>query len=265
MKFKKVIQVKIDIKKYINIRLFIIFACILIFILVNSTQETYVSIDNRDENDLITSTSSPTTFPSDPLNESDPYTPPSPTDAPTIPPSNPQGGIEALIPAQVIPIAVGIVILILIAFLFFRRKTEESRPVPSSMVTGGTLQARREKFRTQIKTLSEVLREYLKEKKYTEGIIFGYHQLDENMKKVLGISRETYLTPKEFAGSLDLPNILPHLNSMIQTFYVARYKKQQMKRKDLLVFIEELETVKSLSVAQVDIEIIHRISEEDEQ
>ena len=52
---------------------------------------------------------------------------------------------------------------------------------------------------------------------------------------------------------------------MIQTFYVARYKKQQMKKKELLDFIEELETVKSLSVAQVDIEIIQRISEEDEQ
>ncbi len=256
---------KIDFKKYINVRLFLIFACVLIFILVNSTQETYVSIDNRDENDLITSTSSPTTSPSDPFNTTDPYTPTTPTDTPTIPPNNPQGGSEAIIPAQVIPIAVGIVIIILIAFLFFRRKTEERRPVPSSLVTGGTLQARREKFRTQIKTLSEVLREYLRDKKYTEGIIFGYHQLDENMKKILGISRETYLTPKEFASSLDLPNILPHLNSMIQTFYVARYKKQQMKRRDLLDFIEELESVKSLSAAQADIEIIQRISEEDEQ
>lgn len=255
---------KINFKKYINIRLFLIFACILIFILVNSTQESYVSLDNRDENDLITSTSSPTTGATDPFNTTDPYTPTSPTNTPSIPSDNPQSGSEALIPAQIIPIAVGIVIIILIAVLFVRRRTEESRPVPSSMVTGGTLQARREKFRTQIKTLSEVLREYLIEKKYTEGIIFGYHQLDENMKKILGISRETYLTPKEFAGSLDLPNILPHLNSMIQTFYVARYKKQQMKRKDLLLFIKELEAVKSLSSAQVDIEIIHRIREEDE-
>ncbi len=255
---------KFDFKKYINIRLLIVLACILVFILVNSTQETYFSIDDYPVSTLSTTSFSPPTSTSDPFT-SDPATPPSPTNTPTVPPDNPQGGSEALIPAQVIPIAVAIVIVILIAILFFRRKTEESRPVPSSMVTGGTLKARREKLRTQIKTLTEVLREYLREKKYTEGIIFGYHQLDENMKKILGISRETYLTPKEFAKSLDLPNILPYLNTIIQTFYVARYKKQQMKRKDLLNFIEKLEAVKSLSKAQTDIEIIQRISEEDEQ
>ena len=52
---------------------------------------------------------------------------------------------------------------------------------------------------------------------------------------------------------------------MIQTFYVARYKKQQMKKKDLLDFIRDLEAVKGLSAAQTDIEIIQRIREEDEQ
>ena len=255
---------KINLKKYINIRLLIIIACILTFILVNSTQETYFGVDDYPFSTLsTTSFSSPT--PTTDLPPTDPATPPYPTNTPTVPPNNPQSGSEALIPAQVIPIAVALIIALLIAFLFFRRKTEESRAVPSSMVTGGTLQARREKFRTQIRTLTEVLRGYLKDGKYTEGIIFGYHQLDENMKKILGTSRETYLTPKEFAGSLDLPTILPYLNSMIQTFYVARYKKQQMKKKELLDFIEELETVKSLSVAQVDIEIIQRISEEDEQ
>lgn len=264
MKFKKVIQVKIDFKKYINIRLFIILACILIFILVNSTQETYYGIDDYPISTLSTTSFSPP-IPTTGPPTTDPATPPYPTNTPTVPPNNPQGGSEALLPAQVIPIVVAIVIVILIAFLFLRRKTEESRAVPSSMVTGGTLQSRREKFRTQIKTLTEVLREYLSEGKYTEGIIFGYHQLDENMKKILGIRRETYLTPKEFAKSLDLPNILPYLNSMIQTFYVARYKKQQMKKKDLLDFIGNLEAVKSLSAAQTDIEIIQRIREEDEQ
>lgn len=255
---------KIDFKKFINVRLLIILACIIVFILVNSTQETYFGIDDYPISTLSTTSFSPPTPTTDPPT-TDPATPPYPTNTPTVPPNNPQGGSEALIPAQVIPIAVAIVIVILIAFLFFRRKTEGSRPVPSSMVTGGTLQARREKFRTQIKTLTEVLREYLRDGRYTEGIIFGYHQLDENMKKILGISRETYLTPKEFARSLDLPNILPYLDSMIQTFYIARYKKQQMKKKELLDFIEELETVKSLSAAQADIEIIQRIKEEDEQ
>lgn len=255
---------KIDFKKHINIRLFIILACILLFILVNSTQETYFGVDDYPISTLSTTSFSPPTPTTDPPS-TDPATPPYPTNTPTVPPNDPQSGSEALIPAQVIPIAVAIVIAILIVFLFFRRKTEGSRPVPSSTVTGGTLQARREKFRTQIKTLTEVLREYLIEGKYTEGIIFGYHQLDENMKKILGVSRETYLTPKEFARSLDLPKILPYLDSMIQTFYLARYKKQQMKRKELLNFIEELETVKSLSVAQTDIEIIQRIKQEDEQ
>lgn len=255
---------KIDFKKYINVRLLIILACIIIFILVNSTQETYFGIDDYPTSTLSTTSFSPPPPTTDPPT-TDPATPPYPTNTPTVPPDNPQGGSEALIPAQVIPIAVAIVIVILIAFLFFRRKTEGSRPVPSTIVARGTLQARREKFRTQIRTLTEVLREYLREGKYTEGIIFGYHQLDENMKKILGISRETYLTPKEFARSLDLPNILPYLDSMIQTFYIARYKKQKMKKKELLDFIEELETVKSLSVAQADIEIIQRIKEEDEQ
>ncbi len=255
---------KIDFKKFINIRLFIILACILIFILVNSTQETYYGIDDYSISTLSTTSFSPPAPTTDPLT-TDPSTPPYPTNTPTVPPNNPQGGSEGLVPAQVIPIAVAVIIVLIIAFLFLRRKTEETRSAPRSIVTGSTLQSRREKFRTQIRTLTEVLREYLREGKYTEGIIFGYHQLDENMKKILGISRETYLTPKEFAKSLDLPNILPYLNSMIQTFYVARYKKQQMKRKDLLDFIRDLEAVKGLSAAQTDIEIIQRISEEDEQ
>ncbi|MCK5304734.1 MAG: hypothetical protein KAJ72_05755 [Candidatus Heimdallarchaeota archaeon] len=255
---------KINLKKYINIRLLIIFACILIFIFVNSTQETYFGIDDYPFSTLSTTSFSPPIPTTDPPS-TDPATPPYPTNTPTVPPNNPQSGSEALIPAQVIPIVAAIIIVLLIAFLFFRRKTEGSRTVPSSMVTGGTLQDRRDKFRTQIRTLTDVLRGYLRDGKYTEGIIFGYHQLDENMKKILGISRETYLTPKEFAGSLDLPNLLPYLNSMIQTFYIARYKKQQMKRKELLAFIEELEIVKSLSATQADIEIIQRINEEDEQ
>ncbi len=255
---------KIDFKKFINIRLFIILACILIFILVNSTQETYYGIDDYSISTLSTTSFSPPAPTTDPLT-TDPSTPPYPTNTPTVPPNNPQGGSEGLVPAQVIPITVAVIIVLIIVFLFLRRKTEETRSAPRSIVTGSTLQSRREKFRTQIRTLTEVLREYLREGKYTEGIIFGYHQLDENMKKILGISRETYLTPKEFAKSLDLPNILPYLNSMIQTFYVARYKKQQMKRKDLLDFIRDLEAVKGLSAAQTDIEIIQRISEEDEQ
>ncbi|MCG3224110.1 MAG: hypothetical protein H7647_06560 [Candidatus Heimdallarchaeota archaeon] len=255
---------KIDFKKFINIRLFIVLTCILVFILVNSTQETYYGIDDYPISTLSTTSFSPPAPTTDPLT-TDPSAPPYPTNTPTVPPNNPQGGSEGLVPAQVIPIAVAVIIVLIIAFLFLRRKTEESRSVPRSMVTGSTLQSRREKFRTQIRTLTEVLGEYLREGKYTEGIIFGYHQLDENMKKILGISRETYLTPKEFAKSLDLPNILPHLNSMIQTFYVARYKKQQMKKKDLLDFIRDLEAVKGLSAAQTDIEIIQRIREEDEQ
>ena len=255
---------KINLKKYLNIRLLIILACITIFILINSTQESYFGINDYTANDLTTITPSTSIPSSDPFT-SDPSAPPPPTNTPSVPAENPQGGSEALIPAQVIPIAIAIVIIVLIAFLFFRRKAEGSSRALRTSVSGGTLRARREKFRTKIITLSEALLEYLRDGRYTDGIIFGFHQLDENMKKILGISRETYLTPKEFANSLELPNILPHLNSMIQLFYLARYKNQPMKQKDLKTFITELSAIKRSSETQSDIEIIHRTPVSDEQ
>ncbi|MCG3219913.1 MAG: hypothetical protein H7641_00905, partial [Candidatus Heimdallarchaeota archaeon] len=118
--------------------------------------------------------------------------------------------------------------------------------------------SRREKFRTEIKTLVEILKEYLTQKKYSEGIIYGFHQLDKNMKRILGIRRESHLTPKEFSSSLNLPEILPYLDLIIASFYIARYKNEEMTYENLENFIENLQQIKNLSKVKADIEIIDR-------
>ena len=75
------------------------------------------------------------------------------------------------------------------------------------------------------------------------------------MKRVLGIKRETYLTPKEFSMSLNLPEILPHFRSIVDIFYEARYRISQMNYNDLERFILELKTIKDMSGKEVDIQI----------
>ncbi|MCG3225405.1 MAG: hypothetical protein H7645_00685, partial [Candidatus Heimdallarchaeota archaeon] len=109
----------------------------------------------------------------------------------------------------------------------------------------------------------EILKEYLIQEKYSEGIIYGFHQLDKNMKRVLGIRRESHLTPKEFSSSLDLPEILPYLDLIIATFYIARYKNEEMTYENLESFIENLQQIKNLSKIKADIEIIDRKAKEE--
>ena len=78
------------------------------------------------------------------------------------------------------------------------------------------------------------------------------------MKRVLGIRRESHLTPKEFSSSLILPEILPYLDLIIAAFYIARYKNEEMTYENLENFIENLQQIKNLSKVKADIEIIDR-------
>ena len=242
------------ISKYLNVRILLIIACIVIFILVNSIQEDYVGVD-----DIAVSNLSTTNFGSTNTTE---Y-PTATTSGPTFPPetpSTPSGNIEIgeepSIPSQILPIAISVGIFLLVILLLFRKRKEERKVSDISTSTVTSLLSHREKFRTNIKTLVEVLYEFLEQKKFSEGVIFGYHHLDKNMKRVLGIKRDVYLTPKEFSQSLDLPEIVTHLSWMIQTFYLARYKIAELGYEDLEGFIQRLQKMKQISVTKADIEII---------
>lgn len=193
--------------------------------------------------------------------QEDPEGPTFPTYTP--PDGNNGNGIDdqdkPTIPSQTIPIIIGSAIVILIIVLVLqKRKTTRSGGFfkPKEQVSSTTVKRKREKFRTHISTLMEVLNEYLDEGKYAEGIIFGYHQLDNNMKRILGIRRETYLTPKEFSQSMDLPEIVKPLNRIIDVFYLTRYRISPMKNEDLKAFIENLQTLKAMSEFDSDIKII---------
>jgi hypothetical protein len=243
------------ISKYINLRILILIACLVVFVLVNSTQESYDSINDVPVSTLITTnfgTFNTTTTGTFPTTTGPTY----PTDTPSTP-SN--GGITQTekpgVPSRVLPIGIGVAILILVLLLFFRRRKEVSQASSITTQKRATLTSRRQKFRTQIVTLVELLEKYLRHKKFAEGIIFGYHQLDKNMKRVLGIRRETYLTPKEFSQSLELPEILPHFKNIVDIFYEARYRISPMDRSNLETFIQELKTIKDMSGREVDIQI----------
>ncbi|MHA1667667.1 MAG: hypothetical protein ACTSUR_03325 [Candidatus Heimdallarchaeaceae archaeon] len=243
-------------KKYLNLRTLIILSCIVVFILINSVQENYVSIDDIPEGTLITTDTTPPTTSSQPPSSSSPG-PTFPTETPSIPDN---GGIDSgkklTIPTQMIPIAITLAIFVFVIFLYLQRKKKVSAYHAKKRIASSTVLSRREKFRTEIKNLVDVLYEFLRKKAYAEGIIFGFHQLDKNMKKVLGVRREEYLTPKEFSNSLDLPEIIPHLDWIVETFYNARYKLSKMSSEDLKIFIEKLEKIKDLSKTKQDIEII---------
>ncbi|NPD89784.1 MAG: hypothetical protein HGN29_13815 [Asgard group archaeon] len=243
--------------KYVNFKTLIIIICILIFILINSIQEDYVGLDEVSDTTLIT-TNTGTTPPTQPTYPTDPTGPSFPTD--TF--SQPENGIDTsgnpFIPAQIIPAIIAVLVGILLVMLFLRRKKAISDYVSHTPTSQGVLKSRREKFRTEIKTLVEILKEYLMQEKYNEGIIYGFHQLDKNMKRILGIRRESHLTPKEFSNSLDLPEILPYLDLIIATFYIARYRNEEMIYENLESFIENLQKIKNLSKVKADIEIIDR-------
>jgi hypothetical protein len=140
-------------------------------------------------------------------------------------------------------------------FLLLRRRREVKRETITKQVSSSEIRSRRDKFRTEIRTLVDILKEYLEKGLYSEGIIFGFHQFDENMKRILGIRRDSHLTPKEFSSSLELPEIITHLNWMISSFYRARYKIDTMSYQDLEGFIENLQSMKDLSIIKADIEI----------
>ena len=243
--------------KYINFKTLVIIVCILIFVLINSIQEDYVGLDEVSDTTLVT-TNMGTTPPTNPTNPTNPTGPSFPTD--TV--SQPDGEIDtngkSFIPAQVIPAIIAALVGILLVMLFLRRRKAVSDYVAHTLTSQGVLKSRREKFRTEIKTLVEILKEYLTQAKYSEGIIYGFHQLDKNMKRILGIRRESHLTPKEFSSSLVLPEILPYLDLIITTFYIARYKNEEMTYENLESFIENLQQIKNLSKVKADIEIIDR-------
>ena len=242
------------INKFLNVRVLLIISCMVIFILINSIQENFIGVD-----DIAVSNLSTTNFGNTNTTEYPTTTTSAPTlppETPTTPPGNVQIDEEPAIPSQILPITISVGILVLVFLLLFRKRREVRRTSGVTVSTVSSLLARREKFRTNITTLVDVLYEFLEQKRFSEGIIFGYHHLDKNMKRVLGIKRDAYLTPKEFSQSLDLPEIVTHLSWMIQSFYLARYKIADLGHDDLEGFIERLQKMKKLSVSKADIEII---------
>ena len=246
------------ISKYFNFRVILLIVCVVVFIFLNSSQETFVSIDNTPESSLITTDLGNT-------NTTDPQTTTSPGKTiPTETPSHPaNGGITNInkptLNSQFLPIILSAAILLLAGFLFLRKRKEDkqssTRPTARRV---SSITDKRDKFRTQIKSLVELLYEYLEEGRYTEGVIFGYHELDKNMKRILGIKREGYLTPKEFSNSLELPEMIILLDSMVQTFYIARYRISPMEYKDLEDFIKNLQKLKEISRTKSEIQVAQR-------
>ena len=247
--------------KYFNFKTLAIISCILIFILINSIQEDYIGLDEIPASELIT-TNTGTTPPTQPPNPTEPTGPTFPTDTSTQPDGGIDTGREPAIPAQLIPGIIAALVGILLVFLYLRRRKASSEYMDYTPPSQGVLRSRRDKFSTEIKSLVEILKEYLAQKKFNEGIIFGFHQLDQNMKRILGIRRETHLTPKEFSNSLDLPEIIPFLNSIIEIFYITRYKNQEMSHENLEGFIENLQQMQDLSKVKSGIQIVDRKVEE---
>ncbi len=237
-------------------KIILLVACVVIFVVSNSNQETYVSIDDITQStlEIVTRTTQETD-----------YTPPT-TETPFSPPPTPTGitsptvtpGSGSLLPENLIPLFIVFMLILLILFLFVRRKKESDKYaglVRKNLLDTET-QMKREKFTRELKSLVTVLFEYLERNRYCEGIIFGFHNLDVNMRKILGKKRDLNLTPKEFAESLDLPDIIIHLKEITEIFYRARYKQEEMKEQDLAQFIEEFKTMREKSQSSSDISII---------
>ena len=198
---------KIRASRLFNKHNLLLLVVIIFVILINSSQEHYLSLDDRQSTSLETITGSNSTIhtgePSSPV-----YTPPA-----TV--SQPPGNIN--VPQRkpftsFIPIAATVAILLLILILNIKRNREISYSgIRKRKYSKSQIAETHRKFRTQIRSLVEVLSDYLEKRKYNEGIIFGYHTLDSNMRKLVGVSRDASMTPKEFAQTLKLPEIIPHL------------------------------------------------------
>lgn len=246
------------VKKFLNPKIWIIIACIFIFILANSSQESYVSLDDVESTSLqSTQLTTTSTSPSSSISTATASTVPS--SGPEIPEKPVEFNKEPLIQPQIIPVIVGVIFLVLVAVLTLRKRIEDKRMISSSPVVKKTIiDSRRDKFRTHIKTLIDILGEFLQKGNYTEGIIYGYHKLDQNMRKMIGKKRENFLTPKEFMLSLDLPEIIEHIDVIISLFYSARYQLAEMKHEDLILFIEKLLTMQALSKSRYEIQIYEK-------
>lgn len=254
---------KIKINKIFNVRIILLIACIVTFVLLNSSQENYVQVSQLTSTTLITTDVGPTNTTSDSSDTQE--NPDGPTFPSYTPPDLDGSGIfdqdDPTIKSQVIPIAVGAVIIITVVILILQQRKSVKGGTfyrPKERTSSTSIKDKRKRFRTQISTLMEILQQYLREGKYTEGIIFGFHQLDNNMKRILGIQRETYLTPKEFSQSMDLPEIVLPLRKIIDIFYLARYRIEAMKYEHLKEFIDLFQTLKNMSEFDSDIKIIRR-------
>ncbi len=248
-----------NVKKFFNTKIWIIIACIVIFILANSSQESYVSLDDVESTSLQSTdqTTSSSTSPSS--STSTPTAPTVPSSGPEIPEKPVEFNKEPLISPQIIPVIIGVILLVLAVALTLRKRTEDRRMISSSSVVKKTIiDSRRDKFQTHIKTLIDILSEFLQKGSYAEGIIYGYHKLDQNMRKMIGKKRENFLTPKEFILSLDLPEIIEHIDVIISLFYSARYQLAEMKHEDLILFIEKLLTMQALSKSRYEIQIYEK-------
>ncbi|MHA1408135.1 MAG: hypothetical protein ACTSSG_12245 [Candidatus Heimdallarchaeaceae archaeon] len=145
-------------KKYLNLRTLIILSCIVVFILINSVQENYVSIvqenyvsiDDIPEGTLITTDKTPPTTSSQPPSTSSPG-PTFPTETPPIPDNGIDYGKNPTIPTQMIPVAIALAIFVFVIFLYFQRKKKVDIYHAKRRVSPSTALSRREKFRTEIK------------------------------------------------------------------------------------------------------------------
>ena len=114
------------ISKHFNFRVILLIACVVVFIFLNSSQETFVSIDNTPESSLITTDLGNT-------NTTDPQTTtsPGPTVPTETPSSPPNGGITNIIKptlnSQFLPIILSAAILLLAVFLFLRKRKEDKQ------------------------------------------------------------------------------------------------------------------------------------------
>ncbi|UJG42973.1 MAG: hypothetical protein K9W46_11425 [Candidatus Heimdallarchaeum endolithica] len=252
----------VNIKNYMNLKGFVILLAVILFILLNSTQESYIPLDQIDYTTLETiQTGSETSWTSSLPVSTTTTTFPEITGSIPQPSSSP----SSFSPATLIAIVTSIFFIGVIVLLIMKRKNfvtygSFTRPKREHMKT---ITEKREIFRTQIVTLKDILLEYLDDKKYTEGVIYGFLTLDKNMKKLLGLKRKRSLTPKEFAESLELPEIIQNLKNIVNLFYRARYKLEKLKKDDLLDFINNLDIIKEKSKTAKKIEIRQVIVKEE--
>ncbi len=253
----------LKIKKYLKFKWkwLIIVLVVILFITINSTQQRYISLDSISSSTLETvysSTSSNVVTSSD---ETTNFT------TPSFPYSNPNQNVQSShgLPSFVVPLLiVGSIVMVIILLIKQKKKYTVGSPnLLSERVSNP--EERKKLFTRQIIYLENALEEFLRRGNYSEGIIYGYQEMDRNMKKLLGINRASYLTPKEFAVSLNLPEVVQQFKEIVDLFYRARYRIDVMARADLQQFIHDLQTIKQKSkVAQpIRVAIIDSIEQGD--